>query len=1441
MTQLSTEPCRVRRLAVLCFFVFSFLFVAAASRPWVIAQAGWRVDLKEGETVASSLSIGNRCQSPHNFRVESKFKSLRFEEPTDSIRIAQGVTRTIPALFNAHGLKDKVYRGKVEVECLDCKEEKGCSQERDELDVEMKVVKSATVAEKSNAVTSNAQMTLNKEHEPIGGTWQIGVPITYVLTLTNPGPANPQVDIVDILPPGFVFVGATCVASNSASCPALNLPPPPFGPFNMPNNGKVVVKVTGYFKTPGSKTNTAFATPHGNPSIKLSNEMHDDVSVPGSSKLPDIRVTKSVTPTSTAFSSGSPPHQATMQYTIKVENTSSTDVHLAGLASLRDVLSTSSTIPLSLTTSPAPHPCTATGGAVCPDTSFGLVGGQIQFPYTSPNTGFLPGGSSYTIKFDVVVSHSATCGGPNVQVSNTAVLDFASGITAQIPGNNQSTVSTTISTALDLCTGGGTGGPGVSSIKTQIDPGSGAPTNDAIWNTPVKYRIEISNPTGAAVSLPLLDRIRKVAGTPAFTATVSSGPSCTNCTFTVAPVLSTPTVNNDGGLFTLWTATAQVQSLTGSQRAVIEYVVVYSPTCETDSRADRVINRIDGAGAAEVHTDLKEFTTCQLEVSKTDLTPGPIVFGQPHSYKIVYRNLSPTGMNIFVRDVLSVKSNRYGTFAVNSVATCSVTAGTVTVPAGHPAAVNANVSFRPFGWRGVRLIDENLEFGPSSTLECQVTVTAQQPKDTNPFCQGADDPKLVNSAYMDPNNFDENSNSAPPFYSSVETSLPLCRNLIVTKAATAQAFGPGQPFDYTVSVENIGDDPVSSFVLQDIVPLPITLQSSGVSSCTAISGCTTQPSVSGNQQIDVVYASLAPKTVVSFLIHAITPQAGGSYPNVAVGSFLPGGNFYFQGDEPNFLQAEEAIQVVTPTLSKRFDPVQIGPNGTSTLTFDITNVNGDPKQTGISFSDTLPAGLQITNVISNGCGGAVTPSTDGHTVTLTGGQLVGSNADGSGKHSCQISVQVKASGECGVFENKRANFSQVKNLDVSNVDAHLEVTGCSPKETPKLEKEFKPDKIGPNGTTTLAFTVTNSSGDPKQTGISFSDTLPAGLQIVSVVSNGCSGVVSVSSDGRTITLTGGQLVGSNADGSGKHSCTIMVKVKVVGECGVYRNSKENFSEVKNLDIAGIDEQLQVDCGTGPGLTVQKNVEGAPPGFNGQFNFLVQCATPNGFYQKAVTLNWPTPGFTVLNDVPAGSQCIVTEGPPPASLPANYAWAGLPSYLPQGGVVSIGPRGGKVTVTDTLSLCNETGQVTITKVVKGLPKDFIGVFEGTLQCWIGEKLQTFPITLTSPNGLSTTIGDIPLGSTCTFQETGQPPLTGDFKWDQPVYSPPFGTVTLKGECCQQITVTNQARHCCTPAKGSNYEPVPNNSYSQPPPKQDSSGRTAKGEPARRKQVPRQKQN
>jgi hypothetical protein len=109
-------------------------------------QPGWHVELEEGKSTRSNLSINNRCSAPHVFRVKNKIKYLRFEQAADSILVGANSTKEIGVQFDATGLKSKKYRDKLLVECLDCKKEKTCRQDREELLVEMIVIKAKQIA-----------------------------------------------------------------------------------------------------------------------------------------------------------------------------------------------------------------------------------------------------------------------------------------------------------------------------------------------------------------------------------------------------------------------------------------------------------------------------------------------------------------------------------------------------------------------------------------------------------------------------------------------------------------------------------------------------------------------------------------------------------------------------------------------------------------------------------------------------------------------------------------------------------------------------------------------------------------------------------------------------------------------------------------------------------------------------------------------------------------------------------------------------------------------------------------------------------------------------------------------------------------------------------------------------------------------------------------------
>ena len=98
--------------------------------------------------------------------------------------------------------------------------------------------------------------------------------------------------------------------------------------------------------------------------------------------------------------------------------------------------------------------------------------------------------------------------------------------------------------------------------------------------------------------------------------------------------------------------------------------------------------------------------------------------------------------------------------------------------------------------------------------------------------------------------------------------------------------------------------------------------------------------------------------------------------------------------------ASLTVASVPPTIAKAFNPIMIGPAGTSTLTFTINNPNAAPIA-GITFSDNLPAGLEVAAVpnATNTCGGSFSPAAAATSLSLTNAGL-GANA------SCTLSVDV---------------------------------------------------------------------------------------------------------------------------------------------------------------------------------------------------------------------------------------------------------------------------------------------------------------------------------------------------------------------------------------------------------------------------------------------------
>ncbi|BAJ31773.1 MULTISPECIES: DUF11 domain-containing protein [Kitasatospora] len=116
--------------------------------------------------------------------------------------------------------------------------------------------------------------------------------------------------------------------------------------------------------------------------------------------------------------------------------------------------------------------------------------------------------------------------------------------------------------------------------------------------------------------------------------------------------------------------------------------------------------------------------------------------------------------------------------------------------------------------------------------------------------------------------------------------------------------------------------------------------------------------------------------------------------------------------------------------------------------------------------------------------------------------------------------------------------------------------------TPQVDKAFTPEVATAGGTSTLVFTVTNTSDLAAKKGWSFTDTLPAGLTVAgpAPASTTCASGKVESDNGLGAVTLSGDLT------AGQASCTL--GVQVTAAAGTYRNCAENVSDAIGVDLPG---------------------------------------------------------------------------------------------------------------------------------------------------------------------------------------------------------------------------------------------------------------------------------
>jgi uncharacterized repeat protein (TIGR01451 family) len=354
------------------------------------------------------------------------------------------------------------------------------------------------------------------------------------------------------------------------------------------------------------------------------------------------------------------------------------------------------------------------------------------------------------------------------------------------------------------------------------------------------------------------------------------------------------------------------------------------------------------------------------------------------------------------------------------------------------------------------------------------------------------------------------------------------------------------------------------------------------------------------------------------------------------------------------------ISATAPVISKSFSPDPIAVGGVSTLTFTITNPNAGMSLTGVAFTDTFPAGLEVAatpNATTTNCGSPTFAPAAGNTsVSFSGGTILQSGV-------CTVTVDVTAT-TAGSKLNVTANVTST-NGGTGNTGSDT-LTVIAP---PGIAKSFAPNPIPVGGVSTLTFSVVNPNPGTALTGVAFTDSFPAGLQVAATpnaTTTNCGSPTFAPAAGNTSVSFSGGTIAPNG------TCTVTVDVTATAG-GLKANTTGNVTSTNG--------------GTGNTGTDTLTVASPPS--------IVKAFSPNpiavgGVSTLTFTIANPNAGTSLTgvaftDSFPAGLAVAATPG-------ATISGCGSPVFAPAAGNTSVSFSGGTIAASGT---CTVTVNVTAT--------------------------------------------------------------------------------------------------------------------------------------------------
>ncbi|CUH89335.1 hypothetical protein PH5382_03281 [Phaeobacter sp. CECT 5382] len=373
----------------------------------------------------------------------------------------------------------------------------------------------------------------------------------------------------------------------------------------------------------------------------------------------------------------------------------------------------------------------------------------------------------------------------------------------------------------------------------------------------------------------------------------------------------------------------------------------------------------------------------------------------------------------------------------------------------------------------------------------------------------------------------------------------------LTKAYGTDPVGPGDTVSVNYTLINLSSSKaLTAIAFSD----DLDTQLAGLASTSGAQSnlCGAGSSLSGTGTLSFVGGSLAAGASCSFSATLQVP--GGSTASIYSGttSTVSADASGLTVTGPAVASTLTVSAFELPSFAKSFADPALGPGGSTTLTYVITNNDSTTTLNGLRFTDDLDAaltGLAVTaGTGSNLCGTGSVIAGSGE-VTLTGGTL----APGQ---SCSIplTVTTPASATDGSYPSSSSTLTESGEFAASAASATLTIDPA-----PLFSKAFAASSVTRDSSTTLTFTIDNSAASIAATGLDFTDNLPAGLTVASTpsASTTCSGgTLTAAAGAASISYTGGSIAGAN-------SCSLSVDVTAGASGSLVNTSGDLTSSLGN--------------------------------------------------------------------------------------------------------------------------------------------------------------------------------------------------------------------------------------------------------------------------------------